>query len=98
MGGSYETKVTELRMHVSGREVHVHDDKRGLKFTAAQNIFKRRVEEALEDLKGTEGIVKVAGKTDTDLYLLKEGSTLQMFILPGGKDTSRSLKSFINKI
>jgi len=55
MGGKNETIIGGLRAHVSGTDVHVHDDQKKLKYAQVSSTFKKDMKQALEDLKNTEG-------------------------------------------
>lgn len=67
MGGSSEFKIGDLRVHESGGEVHVHDDKKGLRFVMPVADFKGEYDNlkaAIED-----GVVKKATISSGDKTL-----------------------------
>ena len=94
MGGTNETVLGNLRCHISGGSVHVHEDKSGLKFELDQGEFRNEVDDCLGALDKVDGIVKIEGKDRTALCLVKDGRTLSMF-LSDGESIKGKLKSFI---
>lgn len=94
MGGSNETMINGLRLHIKDREVHVHDDKKQLKFSTSLDDFKNDVEGALEEV---EGLIRIIGNTPTDLCMVKEKGKLNIFLTDKNNVTSE-LQSFLNKI
>lgn len=97
MGGLNETTINGLRLHTNNGEVHIHDDKRQLKFSASLDNFKEDVEDALKNLEKSEGSIKITGNTSNDLYLIKEGKKLNVFLV-NKHDALYEFQSFINKI
>ena len=97
MGGSYEEKVTGLRIHENNGQVHVHDDTKTLKFFMKSVPFKEEAESALKSLEKTEGIVEIKGNSKNNLCLMKSGKVFSMFI----KDSTSiktKLESFLRKL
>ena len=92
MGGSNGDTISGLRFHVSGGEVHVHDDSKSIKFTARPNDFKEQVSDALELLDDEDGMVKIEGKTKESLCIIKDGGTLDVCIL-----SKRGIKQKLEK-
>jgi hypothetical protein len=81
MGGSNETIVNGLRMHISANHVHIHDDHNNLKFESEATYFKSEVKKALEELKDNDGIIKITGeKSRDDLCIVSDGGILSMFL------------------
>lgn len=75
MGGSNEIRIGMLRVHESGSEVHVHDDKAGVKFAMDAGDFEtsygslksmiksgRPDEQFMIDDKGVKLIARVTTK------------------------------------
>jgi len=99
MGGTNETVIKSLRMHVNDTEgkVHVHDDGKGLKFTASTRDFKSEMSKALKSLDKTDGIVSISGDTSVRLLVLHDGKSFHTFL---ADDTSnkKDLETFIKDI
>ena len=93
MGGSNETKIMGLRMHVNC-DVHIHDDVKGIKFNAEPKSFKKEVDDALIQLGFSDGIVKIEGKTKTSFYICKDGNAISAFIADEKKSIKNDLQSF----
>lgn len=90
------TTVSELRFQdYENGDVHIHDDSHNLKFVANQDDFKEQMEIALEDLKTTDGIIKIEGTSKEVLYLLKEGRSFHVFVA-GGKSKKKELEKFVD--
>ena len=80
MGGSNETKLSGLRMHISGGETHVHDDARGFKFQMDSFLFKKEVKSAFEALEKSDGIVEIEGKGKENLCIMRSDSIFDVFV------------------
>ena len=81
MGGTNEKSIQNLRFHVSGDEVHIHDDTSKKKFYCKKDFFKKEMIESLEALKDADGIAKINGCSRSDnLYIMREDSRLFIFI------------------
>lgn len=96
MGGTNTETIDGLRLHISAGDVHVHDDKRGLKFTAPQVSFKSDVEEAMEclDKAKKDCMVKIDGSKGS-MFLAKDNGRYFMFISDGRSSVKTSLKKFL---
>lgn len=99
MGGSNEIVIKGLRMHVNDTEgkVHVHDDNRGLKFTAGSKDFKSEISKALASLDKTDGIVSISGDTSVKLLVLRDGKSFHTF-LADDSSNKKDLETFIKDI
>lgn len=81
-------------MHISGNDIHVHDDSRKLKFTQDKASFKKDLEEALKDLEVTDGVVLITGTSGQNLCIgARNGKTFA--VLVDDTDLRADLKSFI---
>lgn len=101
MGGTNETTIRNLRFHVNNGEIHVHDDNRSIKFVKDAAAFKKEVQDAIDNLEGTEGITAIDGMGIPDLCIGKHDGKLFMFIHGDGlrEDVLQSdLKSFLRSI
>jgi hypothetical protein len=94
MGGTNETKIDGLRFHINRGEVHIHDDSASRKFTCKAASFRTSLQDAFDALKKQDGLVKVEGKDDTDLCLVRDGSDFSLFLTSGGS-IKRKLQDFI---
>lgn len=93
MGGKNEDKISGLRLHISGGNVHIHDDSKKLKFKADSDYFKKEVELAFKTFKKSDGIVEIDGDEDS-LCIMKSGQVISMFV----KDSTgikQKLQSFL---
>ena len=89
------TTVEELRFQdYSNGEVHVHDDSHSLKFVGTKKDFKKKVEDALQQLKKSDGIIKIEGKSKEVLYLCKDEKSFHVFVAGTG-NKRRKLTNFI---
>jgi hypothetical protein len=72
MGGSRETTISGLRLHINDadQEVHIHDDKAGVKFQMSTSEFKREMKEAFDVLKNGSGLYPIKGSTRTSLFII----------------------------
>jgi len=90
--------VGELRFqNYSNGEVHIHDDSHNLKFVGTKKDFKYKVEDALADLQGTDGIIKIEGKSPEVLYLCKDGRNFHIFVAKNSTK-KRNLETFVDKL
>lgn len=87
----------DLRCHVNNGEVHIHDDGRTLKFYMGADDFKKEVNDALDSLRRTDGVIPIKGKGTTELFIVSKDGDFSMF-LHGGADCVHDLKSFVNTI
>lgn len=95
MGGQFETKLNGLRMHVNNNEVHIHDDNKGMKFYMPSSDFKAEINESLKEFEKAEGTVKISGERCDDLYLMKTGNKIKMFLMDKNSSIKKDLKSFL---
>lgn len=95
MGGSNETRIEGLRLHVSEGNVHVHDDAKSLKFIEKKDMFKKEVNAALKDLEKSKngGMVKIEGAIGA-LYISKENKNYSMFLV-GSTSIKTQLTAFL---
>jgi len=93
MGGTNETIIDGLRLHIENNCVHIHDDSKKLKFEMHKSDFKTEIEDAIRSLDVTDGVVKLTGVKD-DLCIVVDGSSLSMY-LTSKKDVKNELQSFI---
>jgi len=96
MGGTNETIAQGLRCHVNNGEVHIHDDKKALKFCCSEKTFKIEIENALQSLGDNEGVTTIQG-VGLDLGIMRLGDRYSWFILDGMNALSQ-IKDFVNKI
>lgn len=96
MGGSNETLINGLRLHVSGGEVHIHNDKSHDKFSLEEDMFKSEVKSALNTLKKRDGVSCIPGTGSQALYIMKNDGVYNLFV--GGKSIKKDLESFIRTI
>lgn len=86
MGGTNETKIVGLRAHVSGRQVHLHDDSSGRKFTTTKRELQKAVEGFQSDTRRSDGVRLVDGVSGADQLLLgKSGSRTFVSVVSAGK-------------
>jgi len=85
MGGTNEKRIVGLRAHVSGREVHLHDDSSGRKFRTSKRALQRDLEGFQSDTRRSDGVRLVGGASGSDPLLLgKAGSrTFVSVVSPG---------------
>lgn len=96
MGGSNETTINGLRMHVNNGEVHVHDDKSSLKASFSASVFKKEMKDALEKLEDNDGVVDIPSRGATLLVTRYCGNISLSLINMGNKKTD--IKNFIESI
>jgi hypothetical protein len=80
------------------KEVHVHDDARGLKFVASLKEFKQDLSEAIKELKSTTGSTLISGTSTEQLYMISDGSKIKACVLDGKLDLTKELESFLKKL
>lgn len=96
MGGSNETKISGLRFHVSGGDVHAHNDAGSMKFRRSSSEFKSDLKGALDALKKQDGVIKIEGDDNTDLCVVNDSGDISLF-LTGGSSVKRQLQDFMRK-
>lgn len=85
MGGTNETTLSGLRMHVSGGKVHIHDDSKKVKFTADTKTFKKEVESVMLEFNSVEGAMVVSGETPgVYIVFIKNGDDVMMSLYQEG--------------
>jgi len=98
MGGSNETTIAGLRMHVSGGEVHVHDDSHSLKFSKKVEDFKSEVKDVLDDSQfgsnNPDGIMIIEADKGANLCIGRHNKNVFAFLL-GTSSIKSQLDSFI---
>jgi len=99
MGGTNEKSIQNLRFHVNGDEVHVHDDISKKKFYCKKDFFKKEMKEILEALENTDGIMKIESLgcstlSPPCLYVMRECSQFIIFLGTLG-NVERQLKDFV---
>ena len=96
MGGKNEIKISGLRFHESNGDVHIHDDAKSFKFSTDADDFKNDVQDAFNNLKDREGIVRITGGGD-DFYIMKQGRNISFFLMDKSSVKSK-LQDFIRDI
>lgn len=94
MGGLNEIKIGNLRAHINGEDVHFHDDGSSLKFVCDVEDFKAEAEEALNELKSSDGIYKIQGNMGNDLCIVKDGKSFYAYVDPN-KNVKKDLRKFL---
>lgn len=97
MGGTNSETISGLRFHVNNGDVHIHDDVKKLKFVSDSTEFKTDLNSTFEDLKNTEGIVRIQGKSKTDFCVVKENKKFFCFLIDDTSIKSK-LQSFLRGI
>jgi hypothetical protein len=80
MGGTNEIKAYGLRFHENSGKVHIHNDSENIKFELSTKLFKQKIQQALNDLETTDGIIKISGETKVELYIIKDSSRFLIFL------------------
>ena len=80
-------------MHVSGGEVHVHDDPHSLKFTKKAADFKSEVEDILNN-SSSDGVSIIEADSGADLCLGRHNKNVFAFLMSKSSVKSQ-LDSFI---
>jgi hypothetical protein len=81
---------------VKDRSVHIHDDSKGLKFESRADVFKKDLKRSLETLKkGSTGVVKIEGSTDTPLYLIRDQKRSMAFLGASSSTALTELETFV---
>ena len=93
MGGTNSETINGLRFHISSGDVHIHDDKRSLKFERDQEEFRDDLFEAFDELGEDDGIYKILPDRGASLNVLKEGRNFSVF-LSDSKSVKSKLKAF----
>ena len=85
MGGSKGETISGLRLHISGGDVHVHDDSKNLKFNVESNEFRVECETGLDYLNELkdDGLYEITGVGRNTFCLLKSGKIISMFVKDG---------------
>jgi hypothetical protein len=96
MGGTNETTINSLRLHVNNGNVHIHDDNKSLKFECSGASFKSQCADALTTLAAEDGIFRLTGSKD-DMLLIKDGKKFNLCLI-ADKDMKSELESFIKTI
>lgn len=98
MGGSNETKINGLRMHVNETEkkVHIHDDNTKLKFSLDSQEFKAEVKDAFALFKDNQdgGLVAINGDSSVSFILLCAEKNISTFLIDGSS-CKKDLDTFI---
>ena len=94
MGGTNTETINGLRLHISNGDVHIHDDKKSLKFKKDQKDFKDCIYEAFDNLDEEDGIYKITAECGSDLNIVKEDKIFSMFLSDNISIKSK-LKSFL---
>ena len=97
MGGTNETTIAGLRMHVSGSDVHIHDDVRKLKFSKSKRDFNSDFKSAIKGFIKLDGISKISGDKDTVFCLCKDGKNMSAFLLED-KNWNKELLKFVEAL
>lgn len=89
MGGTNEKRVAGLRVHVSGRQVHLHDDSSGRKFSTTKRTLQKELDDFQRETKRSDGVKLVDGSSGTDTLLLgKTGSKTFVSVVSQGTDVA----------
>jgi hypothetical protein len=96
MGGKNETKISGLRFHESHGDVHIHDDAKSFKFSTDADDFREDVQDAFNQLKDREGIVRITGVGDS-FYIMKQGRNITFFLMDNNS-VKKKLQDFIRDI
>lgn len=81
MGGTSEDTISGLRIHVSGSDIHIHDDSKSLKFEMDLDIFKKEVDASFEALKKYDGLCEIPRDNSDTLCFIRRKGKFSMFIL-----------------
>jgi len=97
MGGTNEKSIQNLRFHVNGDEVHIHDDVSKKKFYCKKDFFKKEMKEILEALENTDGIMKIesSGFPSPCLYVMREAGSQFIVFLGTSGNVEGQLKDFV---
>lgn len=102
MGGTNERTVVGHRMHVSGTEVHIHDDSKYLKFRMPSKDFKKAVEDTMKDLTTSPGIIQIVGASGSATLCLgssdAKNKDLFMFLMGSNQSVNRELTDFVKNL
>ena len=96
MGGTNETTINGLRMHVSNGQTHIHDDKASLKAFMDTKDFKKEMKDALERLEDGDGVVDIVGRGATILVTKYNGNISMSLVNTRSQQTD--IKNFIESI
>jgi hypothetical protein len=96
MGGSNEQTISGLRFHVNDGEqkVHIHDDSGQTKFTLDRKSFREQMKSALEDIRGTNGIMSIEGDNRIKLYVMNDSGNYRAF-LSDGSSVKNKIEDFL---
>lgn len=99
MGGMNEKRVNGLRMHISGNEVHIHDDSKNLKFTRDAEDFTADINGAFKEFDSStiDGVIRINADVGADLCLVKEGKCIYPFLFDR-VDAKQELVMFLKGI
>jgi len=85
MGGTNETKIGGLRVHVgSDGKVHLHDDSSNRKFKMPMSDLKKALTEAQSTLARSDGVVMIEGETQDTLLVGRKGKDSFAVVLSSG--------------
>lgn len=93
MGGSNETKLGNLRAHISLGKVHLHDDALIIKFVKDETAFKKEISAILNKKNITEGTHIISGDTEVDLYLIVKDNNVSCCLK--GPSVLKEFSSFV---
>lgn len=91
MGGTNPETILGMRLHISGGDVHIHDDAKSMKFSMDQSKFKKELEDSIDELTSSDGIITIEGKTKDQLCVGKKDRKFFMFLMDGGCVKSKLL-------
>jgi hypothetical protein len=86
-----------FQQYPESKEIHVHDDARGLKFIASLPEFKKDLSEALTELKSTAGSTLIGGTSAEQLYQVSDGLKIKACVL-NNQNMTKDLESFLKKL
>jgi len=98
MGGTNESTINGLRMHVKDGNVHVHDDKASLKWSYDAAEFKKVATKALKGLSGADGVATFCDRAGTSLCVGNDPEGNMFISLFKSGDKLDGFKSFIKGI
>lgn len=93
MSGTNESTINGLRMHVKDGDVHVHDDKAGIKWSYNAAEFKKESTKALKGLSG--GVATFSDRSGTYLCIGSDPDGNMFMSLFKSGDKLDGLKTFI---